>query len=116
MYQIILTDEFIAWLESLSDDEQESVLFVIGVLKQHGHQLNRPYVDTIKGSKLTNLKELRIQHNGKPFRAFFVFDPLRQAVVLCAGDKTGDKRFYQKMIPLAESIYQSYLDQLELEQ
>lgn len=46
-------------------------------------------------------------------RAFFVFDPLRQAVVLCAGDKTGDKRFYKKMIPLAKAIYQKYLDQLE---
>ncbi len=87
---------------------------VLELLKEYGYNLNRPYADTIKGSKLTNLKELRIQSNGKPLRAFFVFDPLRQAVVLCGGDKTGDKRFYKKMIPLAQSIYQSYLDQLEL--
>lgn len=114
MFNVVFTEHFTIWLESLSDDEQESVLFVIGALKQHGYNLNRPYADTIKGSKLNNLKELRIQHNGKPFRAFFVFDPLRQAIILCAGDKTGDKRFYQKMIPLAESIYQQYLDELEL--
>lgn len=51
------------------------------------------------------LKELRIQHRGRPLRAFFAFDPLRQAVVLCAGDKTGnDKRFYKEMVPMAERI------------
>lgn len=113
MYKVIFTDHFINWLESLSDDEQDSVLFVIGALKQHGYHLNRPYADTIKDSDLTNLKELRIQHQGKPYRAFFVFDSLRQAVILCGGNKTGDKRFYQKMIPLAKRIYSDYLKELE---
>lgn len=46
---------------------------------------------------------------------FFVFDPLRQAIILCAGDKTGDKRFYQKMIPLAEALYQEDLESLDYE-
>lgn len=50
-----------------------------------------------------------MQHQGKPYRLLFVFDPIRQAVMLCGGDKTGDKRFYQKMIPLAEEIYKQYL-------
>lgn len=114
MFKLIYAQEFTEWLLSLDDDTFDDVEAMLELLKKYGYNLNRPYADTIKGSKLTNLKELRIQSNGKPLRAFFVFDPLRQAVVLCGGDKTGDKRFYKKMIPLAQSIYQSYLDQLEL--
>ncbi|WP_227511564.1 type II toxin-antitoxin system RelE/ParE family toxin [Psychrobacter piscatorii] len=46
-----------------------------------------------------------MQHNGKPYREFYVFDPYRQVVRLCSVDKTGDKRFYKLMMPMAESIY-----------
>ena len=116
MYTVLFTDYFKDWLDSLTLAEKESVLHVVKILQVKGHQLNRPYADTIQGSKLTNLKELRIQHNGNPYRTFFVFDPLRQAVVLCGGDKTGDKRFYKKMIPIAEQIYDEYLATLEREQ
>lgn len=112
-FTVLYSDEFIEWLKALDDDTFDDVEAMILLLKEYGYNLARPYADTIKGSELSNLKELRIQSNGKPLRAFFVFDPLRQAIILCAGDKTGDKRFYQKMIPLAESIYQRYLDQLE---
>jgi hypothetical protein len=67
--------------------------------------------DKRSGVRIENLKELRIQHRGQPYRAFFVFDPQRQAIVLCAGNKQGDKRFYERMTPLAESIYQRYLQE-----
>lgn len=110
MWQVIFTDEFDEWYQSLDDDEQDSILHYLVVLKQQGHQLGRPYVDTLKNTSLTNLKELRVQHHGKPYRIFFVFDPFRQAVMLCGGDKSGNKRFYQVMIPLAQDIYQNYLN------
>lgn len=113
MFTVLYSPEFVQWLSDLDDDTVDDVMIAIELLKQYGYNLNRPYADTIKGSKLSNLKELRIQHDGKPYRAFFVFDPHRQAIILCAGDKTGNKRFYQKMIPLAELIYQQYLEQLE---
>lgn len=71
--------------------------------------LGRPYADTVYESAFPNMKELRIQNQGNPVRAFFAFDPLRQAIVLCAGDKSGDKRFYDRMIPLADREYQEYL-------
>ena len=57
------------------------------VLEQQGPSLGRPLVDTVYDSKFTNMKELRIQHRGNPLRAFFAFDPKRQAIVLCIGDK-----------------------------
>ena len=113
MYEIIFAPQFEDWLDSLNQDEQDDVLAALVVLRQYGHQLGRPHADTLKDSKLTNLKELRVQHAGKPYRAFYVFDPHRQAVMLCGGDKTGDKRFYRRMIPIAESIYQTYLETLD---
>ena len=60
------------------------------------------------------MKELRVQHLGRPYRAFFAFDPKRQAIVLCAGDKTGDKRFYEKMIPLADKEFSQHLEETNL--
>lgn len=114
MWNVIYSPDFSSWLQSLDEDEQDSVYHGIDLLEQLGPHLGRPNADTIKGSQLSNLKELRIQHDGKPYRAFYVFDPIRQAVMLCGGDKTGDKRFYQKMIPLAESIYADYLKENDL--
>ena len=63
--------------------------------------------------KYPNMKELRIQHKGKPLRAFFAFDPLRQAIVLCAGDKSNDKQFYERMIKIADAEFTDYLQSLE---
>ncbi len=113
MFTVIYTDTFREWLDTLTDDEIDSILATVALLQEYGHRLNRPYADTITGSNLTNLKELRTQHKGKPYRTFFVFDPLRQAVLLCGGNKTGDKRFYKKMIPIAERVYSEYLSTLE---
>ncbi|MGP1929054.1 MAG: type II toxin-antitoxin system RelE/ParE family toxin, partial [Arsenophonus sp. ER-BJ3-MAG3] len=66
------------------------------------------------GSRFANMKELRVQSNGRPIRAFFAFDPVRKAIVLCAGDKTGvnQKRFYQSMIKLADKEYKQHLEEL----
>ena len=114
MWNVVFSDEFEQWLMQLTEDEQDSMLYGLDMLKKVGPQLSRPYADVIHGSKISNLKELRIQHRGHPYRAFYVFDPLRQAVVLCAGDKTGnEKRFYKEMIPVAEAIYTRYLEEIQ---
>ena len=55
------------------------------------------------------MKELRVQHRGRPLRAFFAFDPLRQAIVLCIADKGGKKRFYKDMLDIADEQYQLHL-------
>lgn len=115
MWTVLFEREFEDWFAGLSEAEQDSVLAMVGLLKEFGPGLSRPYADTLHGSHLPNLKELRIQHAGLPLRAFFVFDPMRQAVVLCAGNKAGDKRFYRRMMPLAEQIYARYLAGLKRE-
>ena len=63
----------------------------------------------------SNMKELRTQHQGRPIRTFFAFDPRRTAILLIGGDKTGDNRFYERMIPEADRLYDEYLKELQEE-
>ena len=60
-------------------------------------------------------RELRIQHDGGPYRVLYVFDPRRVALLLLGGDKTGDDRWYEKNVPLADRIYDQYLRELKEE-
>ena len=112
-FTVLFTDYFYNWLNAQPLAIQEDVYAALNNLEQFGHLLSRPYADTLKGSKFAKMKELRIQSGGKPIRAFFAFDPLRQAIVLCAGDKSGDKRFYEKMIAIADREFAAYLANLE---
>ncbi|HFG6948742.1 type II toxin-antitoxin system RelE/ParE family toxin [Acinetobacter baumannii] len=112
MWTVITTDLFNEWLEQQDESTQEKVLAALVVLQQQGPSLGRPLVDTVYDSKFTNMKELRVQHRGKPLRAFFAFDPLRQAIVLCIGDKGGKKRYYKEMLDIAEQQYELHLSTL----
>ena len=115
MWTVKTTDVFDTWFDAQDNATQEKVLAGLLALAQGGPSVGRPLVDTIKGSSITNLKELRVQHQGEPLRAFFAFDPLRQAIVLCAGNKGGnEKRFYKEMLPIAEAEYARHLAELEM--
>ncbi|WP_243464991.1 type II toxin-antitoxin system RelE/ParE family toxin [Photorhabdus temperata] len=92
---------------------QEKVLADLTNLEIYGPKLSRPYANTVKGSRHKNMKELRIQYSGRPVRAFFAFDPKRQAIVLCAGDKSNDKRFYDTMIRIADEEFTAHLATME---
>jgi hypothetical protein len=61
------------------------------------------------------MKELRTQHQGRPLRTLFAFDPRRAAILLIGGDKTGDNRFYERLIPIADRLFDEYLDELKRE-
>jgi hypothetical protein len=111
-WTVLITDEYEHWFLSLTNDEQIDVLAMVDILEIKGPQLSRPYADTLQGTKkVRNLKELRIQHAGKPYRVFYAFDPKRNAILLCGGRKDGsdDKQFYQQMIPIAEREFLNYL-------
>lgn len=108
-WPILFTDEFEAWWKDLSEREQASLNAGVLLLQQYGPLLNRPYADTIHGSAYSNMKELRCQHEGRPYRVLFIFDSLRNAVLLIGGDKTGNNHWYEENIPKAEAIYREYL-------
>ena len=114
-FDVEFTDEFGAWYELLTEAEQDSVDGMVRLLMKEGPSLARPYADTLKGSRYANMKELRVQHAGRPYRVLFVFDPRRCAVLLIGGDKTGNARWYEEMIPKAEAIYAEHLRELDRE-
>ncbi|QFT86796.1 hypothetical protein FIU88_18980 (plasmid) [Halomonas sp. THAF12] len=114
MWSIEQTETFEDWYYSLDDVDRENVLASMLLLQEKGPMLSRPHADTVNGSRYPNMKELRIQSQGKPFRAFFAFDPNRTGLLLCAGDKGGnEKRFYDEMIPIADREYAAHLESLK---
>jgi hypothetical protein len=115
-FAVNTSDEFDSWFTRLEEALQDDILFVVRLLQEHGPQLRRPYADTLEGTSLSNLKELRVQHRGEPYRILFAFDPKREALLLIGGNKAGDKRWYKRMIPLAEAIFEKHLETLEKEE
>jgi len=110
MWEILTVEEFDKWFLGLNESEQVDILAMIHLLEVKGPELGRPYVDTLENTKkVKNLKELRVQHKGCPYRTFFAFNPKRKAILLCGGNKTGDKRFYKRMIPIAEREFLKHL-------
>ena len=112
MWIVEYTDEFEQWWQTLTEDQQEDLTMSVQLLRNLGPSLPRPHADTVKGSKHKNMKELRTQSKGRPLRTFYAFDPRRCAILLIGGDKTGDKRFYEKMLPQAERLYDKHLKEL----
>ena len=115
MWEVEFTDEFEKWWSGLTEDEQVSLDSSVRLLESLGPNLPRPHSDTLKGSKHSNMKELRTQHQGRPLRTLYVFDPRRMAILLIGGDKTGDARFYDRMIPIADRLYDDHLVELDKE-
>jgi hypothetical protein len=113
MWVVKTTDRFDIWFKAQSDQDRANVLAVMLLLRDRGPRLTRPYADFVKGSRFGNMKEMRIQSQGRPIRAMFAFDPKREAVILCAGDKSKDpKRFYRKMVAIADDEFASHLARL----
>ena len=109
------TEEFGEWWTKLSEDQQEDFTATVELLMEHGPRLPFPYSSGVEGSKHSHLRELRVQSGGKPLRGFYAFDPRRTVILLLGGDKTGDDRFYERMIPVADRLYDEYLAELRKE-
>ena len=107
------TDEFAEWYHGLTEAQQDDVTAVGLLLMEMGPQLPHPYSSGINGSKHAHMRELRVQSGGRPLRVFYAFDPRRSAILLIGGDKTGDDRFYEKFIVMAERIYGHYLREIK---
>ena len=90
-----MADEFEPEFDALHQDVQTEILALALLLEQFGPQLGRPRVDTLKGSRYTNMKELRFSAADGEWRTAFAFDPNRRTILLAAGDKSGvsEKRF-----------------------
>lgn len=110
MWEIEVSEEFEAWWRELDVRQQELLDQRLRLLSDQGPGLGRPAVDTLVGSKLVNLKELR----AGTIRVLFAFDPRRSAILLVGGDKRGQwSRWYLEAIPAAERIYARHLGEIE---
>lgn len=103
------------WLAELDDDSYEQVIAAVELLEERGPQLGRPIVDTVKASAHKNMKELRPGSSGKSeLRVLFAFDPDRKAIMLVAGDKSGDwKNWYTKNISVADARFDAHLHRMK---
>jgi len=98
-WDVEVSDEFVVWYNSRDELEGENVDSAVDMLVEYGPALGRPYADTLKGSMHRNLKELRIQIRGRPYRILFTFDSRRNAYLILGGDKTGKDDWYTAAIP-----------------
>lgn len=109
------TDEFGSWFVDLSETDQDAIDFTVDLLLAQGPNLRFPRSSGISNSRHSHLRGLRIQSEGRPPRVFYAFDPRRSATLLIGGDKTGDDRFYERRIPVADELYDVHLKELKQE-
>lgn len=109
------TDEFGEWWDSLSAGEQASVDAYVQLLERMGPTLPHPYSSGVRSSRHAHMRELRVQHEGDPYRVLYAFDPRRTAILLIGGRKAGDERWYEKFVPIADRLYDEHVETLERE-
>lgn len=114
-WEVEFTDEFGQWWDGLTMAEQESVDASVRLLEARGPQLPFPHSSAIRGARHPHLRELRVQHQGRPLRILYAFDPRRVAILLVGGDKTGDGRWYVVHVPWADRLYDEHLQALKQE-
>ena len=115
-WEVEYTDEFEDWWGSLDEDEQASVAASVRLLEERGPNLRYPHSSGIEGSRHGHMRELRTQHEGRPYRTLYAFDPRRTAILLLGGEKTGNDDWYEEFVPKADALYDEHLEELKREQ
>jgi hypothetical protein len=112
--EVVTTDEFLQWYEDddLDDRVRAATYEIIELLASEGVSLKHPYQSALKGSK-HGCRELRKSAGKHELRIAYRFDANRDAVVLLAGDKDGDDRFYEWFVPKADQIWEQYEKELK---
>jgi len=114
-WDVEYTDEFGEWWDDLTIGEQESIRAYVGLLEDRGPNLPFPYCSKVVTSRHAEMRELRPQHKGEPYRILYAFDPRRTAILLLGGCKTGNDRWYEGNVPKADKIYDKRLRSLDKE-
>lgn len=115
MWNVEYTDEFSDWWITLTEEEQLNIAACVGLLEERGPNLMYLHSSGISGSEYTHMREPRMQHQGRPYRVLYAFDPRRTAILLIGGNKTGNDRWYKKYIPVADKLYKQHIETLKKE-
>jgi len=115
VWTVELAAEFEPELLALPPEVRVELLAQARVLERFGPATGRPRVDTLKGSKHANMKELRFDAVNGAWRVAFAFDPRRKAILLVAGDKSGkgERAFYRRLVATADKRFDAHLDRLK---
>jgi hypothetical protein len=108
-WEVEFTDEFEAWWHSLTETEQGKVDARVTLLMERGPNLGFPFSSQVRSSRYPEMRELRAQAGGDPLRMLYAFDSRRTAILLVAGDKTGDDRWYETNVPIADRLFEEHL-------
>lgn len=114
-YEVEFTDEFKEWWDGLTAEEQSKIAKAVLLLEDQGTRLGDPHSSGIHGSRHRHMRELRVQHEGRPYRILYAFDPRRIAILLIGGDKTGDRRWYASFVRVADDLYDEHLREIREE-
>jgi hypothetical protein len=113
-WEVIFHDDFLSEYRGLARAVQNELVALTVNLSERGPLLGRPQVDTLKGSRHANMKELRFDADGGAWRVAFAFDLERRAIFLVAGDKSGvaQRRFYRDLVRMADARFDTHLKAL----
>jgi hypothetical protein len=111
-WDVEYTDEFGDWWAALTEAQQDRIAATVRLLAARGLSLPFPHSSGVTGSRHQRMRELRVQSHGAPLRVFYAFDPRRTAILLIGGDKTGNGRFYEELVPVADALYDTHLDEV----
>ena len=109
------TNEFESWWSTLSEQQQDDVAVSVGHIVEFGPALGFPHCSNVATSRYPQMRELQTQSGGKPLRTLYAFNPRRTAILLIGGEKTGDDRWYEKFVPVADRILERHLLELKKE-
>src|SRR5450432_4024040 len=115
--QVIATDEFLAWWSDpnqVDDQCKKAIYAAVELLEREGVALRFPYQSNIEGSKYA-FRELRKAAGPHVIRIIYAFDRDRDAVLIIGGDKAGDDRFYERIVPRAEAIWEQYVRERDVD-
>ena len=113
-WSVLFHPAFEREFRALAADVQDELGTLMDVVAEVGPVLGRPSVDTLRGSRHRNMKELRFNAGRGVWRAAFAFDSERQAIVLVAGDKRGrnERQFYRRLIRRADERFDDHLQRM----
>ena len=115
-WAVEFTDEFFEWWNEISEGEQDSISNSVNLLIENGVNLRHPHSPGIRSSHHNHMRELRIHGGRSPIRVFYAFDPRRTSILLIGGHKTDGDLFYRQYVPIADRLYEQYLEELRQEE
>lgn len=108
-WEVEFTDSFEVWWNTLSETEQGQIDARVRLLMERGPNLGFPFSSQIKSSRFAEMRELRTQVSGEPLRVLYAFDPRRVAILLLGGSKSGEERWYEHHVPMADRLFEKHL-------